>query len=143
MPTDTVVESPSIEVMCVAGDRREPITVQAPKTLHRLETSLRSLRGRKFYGVVYDGEYKACVAIHPNDDLSSLPHPAFTIPGGRYVHRRLPDWGHQTEMIGQIVEELSARHDYDSSRPVIEFYRSHRELVIRVPVSGHPSDYRG
>jgi hypothetical protein len=26
------------------------------------------------------------------------------------------------------------RSDYDPSRPVIEFYRSHTELVIRVPV---------
>ncbi len=143
MPTDTVVEAPSIRVMYVAGDRHESIPVQAPRELHQLETSLPSLRGRKFYGVVSDGEYKACATIRPDHDMSSLPHPTFTIPGGLYVHRRLPDWGHQTGVIGQIVEELFARPDHDSSRPVIEFYRSHRELVIRVPVSSHLSDHRG
>ena len=143
MPSDTVVETPGIKVMYVAGDRHQPIPVQAPRALHLLEASLPCLRGRKIYGVVFDSEYRACATIHPDDDMSSLPHPTFTIPGGRYVHRRLPDWGHRTEMIGPIVEELSARPDYDSSRPVIEFYRSHNEPVIRVPVSSSPSDHRG
>ncbi len=146
MPRDTVVDSPSIEVMYVAGDRREPIPIQAPKVMSQLEASLPSIRGRKFYGVVHDGEYRACVAIRPEidttdettddttGDTTSLPHPRFTVPGGRYVHRRLPDWDNKTEIIGRVVDELAARPDYDSSRPVIEFYRSHTELVIRVPV---------
>lgn len=134
MPRDTVVESPSIEVMYVAGDRRESIPAQASKAMPQLEASLSSLRGRKIYGVVHDGEYRACVAIRSGDDITSLPHPRFTVPGGRYVHRRLPDWGNKTHIISQVVDELTARPDHDSSRPVIEFYRSHTELVIRVPV---------
>ena len=138
MPRDTVVDSPSIEVMYLAGDRQEPIPVQASKVMPQLEASFPSIRGRKFYGVVHKGEYRACVAIRPedhsNENTTSLPHPRFTVPGGRYVHRRLLDWDNKTEIIGGVIDELTARPDYDSSRPVIEFYRSHTELVIRVPV---------
>jgi hypothetical protein len=44
------------------------------------------------------------------------------------------DWEKHPDAIGEAVDELCARSDYDPSRPVIEFYRSHTELVIRVPV---------
>jgi hypothetical protein len=44
------------------------------------------------------------------------------------------DWEKHPDAIGEAVDELCARRDYDPSRPVIEFYRSHTELVIRVPV---------
>ena len=93
-----------------------------------------SLRGKKFYGVVVDGEYRACVRVNSGEDPELREYLSFTIPGGRYVHRRPVDWDHHVELIGRSVNELIARADYDSSRPVIEFCRSHTELVIRVPV---------
>jgi hypothetical protein len=135
MPIDTIVDSPPIPVMYVAGDRSRPIGEQAPLAVDELETSLSSLRGRKFYGVVVDGEYRACARVSSDEDINNLKYPSFTIPGGRYVRRRLVDWNYQVELIGRSVNELIARADYDSSRPVIEFYRSHTELVIRVPVT--------
>lgn len=134
MPTDTIVESSSIEAMYVAGDGNEPNPVQAPKVFQELEASLPTLRGRKFYGLVFDGEYKACVELNAGHDASTLPFPTLTIPGGRYVHRRMPDWEKHPHAIGEAVDELCTRSDYDPSRPVIEFYRSHTTLVIRVPV---------
>ena len=135
LPTDTLVESFSIEAMYVAGDPSEPIPVQAPKVFQELEASLPTLRGRKFYGLVEDGEYRACVELSADHDASTLPFPTLTIPGGRYVHRRMPDWEKHPQAIGEAVDELCTRADYDPSRPVIEFYRSHNELVIRVPVN--------
>jgi len=120
--------------MYVAGDGTEPIPVQAPKVFQELEASLPTLRGRKFYGLIEDGEYRACVELNAGHDPSTLPFPTLTIPGGRYVHRRMPDWEKHPDAIGEAVDELCARSDYDPSRPVIEFYRSHSELVIWVPV---------
>ena len=134
MPIDTIVDSPPVPVLYIAGDRNMPISEQAPLAVEQLESSLVSLRGKKFYGVIVDGEYRACVRISSDEDIDHRKYLSFSIPGGRYVHRRLVNWDHEVELIGQSVNELIARPDYDSSRPVIEFYRSHTELVIRVPV---------
>ncbi len=133
-PRDTIVESPPVEVLYVAGDSTRPIAEQAPLAVERLESSLTSLRGKKFYGVVVDGEYRACVQVNSDADIAELDYPKYVVPGGRYVHRRLVDWDQQVELIGQSVAELCDRVDFDPSRPVIEFYRSHSELVIKVPV---------
>ena len=94
-----------------------------------------TLVGQKFFGVVVDGEYRACVRVDPNSSNKEFTQfTEFTIPGGRYVHRRLVDWDHDVGLLLQAVEELMARSDYDPTRYVIEHYRSHTEVVIRVPV---------
>lgn len=134
MPVDTVVDSSPIEVKYVAGDKNKPISDQAPVAMEQLESSFTSLRGERFYGVVVDGEYRACVGVRPDNENEALNLPSFTVPGGRYVHRKLADWDNDVGLIGRSVNELISRPDYDANRPVIEFYRSHTELVIRVPV---------
>jgi hypothetical protein len=134
MPTDTTIDTPSILVTCVAGDKSKPISEQAPAAVDELETAMPTLQGIKFFGVVVDGEYRACVRVNQNNELGTMGYPPFTIPGGRYVHRQLIDWDHDIESIGQTVDELLMRPDYDSTRYVIEHYRSHTEIVIRVPV---------
>ena len=136
MPTDTIVESKEIQVAYVAGDSARSIAEQAPKAVDELELAIPTLVGNKFYGIVVEGEYRACVQIDgssDNDSIESLPK--FTIPSGRYVHRRLVDWNHNVELLLKTVEELMARTDHDPSRFVIEHYRSHTEVVIRVPVT--------
>ena len=136
MPADTIVESNEIQVVYVAGDRSRSIAEQAPQAVDELESVIPTLVGNKFFGVVVEGEYRACVRIDgsiDNDFIDSLPK--FTIPGGRYVHRRLVDWNHNVELLVRAVEELTSRADHDPSRFVIEHYRSHTEVVIRVPVA--------
>ena len=134
MPIDTIVDSPPIPVMYVAGDKSKPIGEQAPQAIDELENAMPSLQGSKFFGLVVDGEYRACVRINADEQPQGVNYPKFTIPGGRYVHRRLVDWNHEVELIGQTVSDLMSRPDYDSTRHVIEHYRSHTEIVIRVPV---------
>lgn len=135
MPADTIVESPDIPVLYVAGNRSRPISEQAPQAIDKLESMMPSLVGRRFFGVVVDGEYRACVEKNPDIDPGELSSsPEFMIPGGRYVHRRLIDWEHNVELLVQAVEELTARSDHDPSRYVVEHYRSHTEVVIRAPV---------
>ena len=82
MQIDTIVDSPPSPVMYVAGDRSRPIGEQAPAAVDELETSLSSLRARKFYGVVVDGEYRACVRVRSDEDINNLKYPSFTISGG-------------------------------------------------------------
>lgn len=128
----SIIDVAEIPVTYVAGDRTLPIPEQAPVAFERLESELTSIRGRKFFGVVQAGEYRACVAIGPNESQTLFP--VFKIPGGRYFCRRLDGFLSDASKIGQLVEQLVNRSDFDSSRPVIEFYRGHDELSIRVPV---------
>jgi hypothetical protein len=134
MMTDTIVAVPDISVMYVVGEVGKPIAEQAPKAFKKLEAKLSSLKGRKFYGIVLGDEYRACVAIDPNDDPLSLPHPTWTLPGGKYVRRRISNWEDNLHLIGGTCETLSCRPDFDPSRPCIEYYRSRTELLVMVPV---------
>jgi hypothetical protein len=89
---ESIVVISEIPVMFVAGDRTWPIAEQAPVAFAKLEGKLATLRGRRFYGVVVDGQYRACVAIRPEDHTDALPHPTWIIPGGRFARRKLPHW---------------------------------------------------
>jgi hypothetical protein len=134
MSIDTIVIVPDTTVMYVAGVVGKPIAEQAPNAFTELEAKLSSLTGRKFYGVVLGDEYRACVAIGPNDDSLSLPHPTWTLPGGRYVRRRVRNWEANLHLIGLTCQTLRQRSDFDPSRPIIEYYRSQKELFVLVPV---------
>ena len=123
-----------MEYTYVAGERGRPIPEQAPEAFRRLESKLPSLKGRRFYGVELDDEYRGCVGIIENDDLSSLPHPTWVIPGGKYVRRKIKNWEENTDLIGPAFEELHRENDTDPSRPYIEYYRSQRELFLMIPV---------
>ncbi len=135
MPSDTIISLSNIPVMFVAGERGRPIPEQAPAAFRKLEAKLPSLKHRKFYGVTVGDEYRACVAIDAGEELSSAPHPAWTIPGGKYVRRRIADWERNLHLIGPTFAELRARYEVDPSRPFIEHYRSQRELLLMVPVT--------
>ena len=129
----SIVTMPDIAVMYVAGQRGTPFNEQAPDSFSRLEAKLSSLKGRKFYGAVIGDEYRACTALEPTDNVASLPHPTWTLPGGRYVRRLIADWENNRHLIGPTFADLRSRKDMDSSRPCIEFYRSQRELFVLVP----------
>lgn len=132
MFTGSIIDAPEIPVKFVAGDRALPVPEQAHSAFEQLEQSLGSIRGRKFYGVVSGGEYRACVAIQPNEPADSTP--VYLIPGGRYYCHRIDGFLGDPSRIGQLAEDLIARSDFDSSRPVVEFYRGHDKLSLRVPV---------
>lgn len=134
MSSDTIVVIEQIAVMYIAGKQGEPIADQAPVAFEQLEAKLDSLKGKKFYGVILDDEYRACVAIDQNSKTSTLPFPIWSIPGGKYVRRKIPNWEENLTMIGKTFDELCQRPDFDPSRPLIEYYRSQKELLLMVPV---------
>jgi hypothetical protein len=134
MDRDTIVTIPDIAVMYVAGEAGRPIAEQAQAAFPALEAKLPTLKNRQFYGVGVGAEYRACVAIDDRDDPLALPHPRWTIPGGRYARRRVADWERNTARIKPTFDALRERADFDPSRPWIEFYRSRSELFVMVPV---------
>lgn len=134
MTDDTIVTLPDTPVMFVAGQAGKSIAEQAPRAFEALEAKLPSLKGRKFYGAALGDEYRACVGIHPSDDPRSLPHPTWILPSGKYVRRRILDWGQHLDVIGPTMQALLGRPDVDTSRPCLEFYRSQKELLVMVPI---------
>lgn len=134
MPTDTKVNIQDITVMYVAGKKEKPLMDQAPEAFKILQEGLPSLKGRKFYGVTVEGEYRACVALDSSYDTLPLPHPTWTIPGGRYACRKLKNWQENIHLIGSMLWELCKRLDIDQTRLCIEFYKSRKELWLMAPI---------
>ena len=129
-------------------ETRDPIPVMyvvspngtdgAAEAFDRLEARLPSLKGRKFYGTMLNGEYRACVALAPQDRPADMGLETWTIPGGAYVRRKLPDWPEHVAEIGQIFGALEAEHPRDPGRPNVEFYRSQKELLLFMAVASRP-----
>ena len=76
---DAIVELEPVDVVFSRGRKGLAIHEQAPAAFDALEAHLPTLRKKRFYGVVIDGEYRACVAI--DDDTRGLDLPRWTIPG--------------------------------------------------------------
>lgn len=121
-----------IQVMFV---RAEGGSEGAKEAFDKLESRLPSLRGRKFYGTYHAGEYRACVALRPEDDPSAMGLDVWVIPGGRYVRAKVKDWSRRIPEIGKTFTALAEQYPADPSRPSIEYYRSQQELILHLPVS--------
>lgn len=107
----------------------------AGKAFDMLEARLPSLKGRKFYGTMLNGEYRACVAIERQDAPASMGLETWTIPGGAYVRRKLEGWSERLPEIGTIFGALAAEYPRDPARPNVEFYRSQKELLLFMAVT--------
>ena len=134
---DSYVERRDLEVLRVRADMKGKGPGDA---FQRLEATLPSLQGRNFYGsirLLEDGEeYYACVERAPGDDAEKMGLETATLPGGLYVRRKLFDW-EKLVAGGKLPEasrDLAESHDIDRSRPELEYYRSHTELHILLPV---------
>jgi len=97
--------------------------------------NLVGLKGRRMFARIDEtaGTYTVCTPRKPGDafDLN-----VGVLPGGRY--RRTVLEGEPPALYGRIgpaMEELKALGPWDSSRPLIEFYRRHTVIELWVPVS--------
>jgi hypothetical protein len=129
---DQIVEFGGFEVVYVSGERGQPIPEQAPAAFDSLEARLPTLKNKRFYGVVIDGTYRACVAL--DEDTRTLDLPRWVIPSGRYAVGKIANWEQHRDSIGPTVAALCGRSDFDATRPLIEFYRSQAELRLLAPV---------
>ena len=136
--TETYLELQEIPVLRCRADMRG----KGPSAAFEyVESKLPTLRGRKFYGVFRetpDGEeYYACVARIDSDDPQTMELEAGVIPGGWYARRKLRDWEKFLSQLPKIFGEMARAVEVDPSRPSLEFYRSHAELHLLVPVRAH------
>lgn len=97
--------------------------------------NLVGLKGRRMFARVDEsaGTYTVCTPVKPADSFSLT---VGVLPGGRY--RRTVLEGEPPGLHGRIgpaMEELKALGPWDSSRPLVEFYRRHTAIELWVPVS--------
>jgi len=120
-----------IDVMCVVA-QGGPSGGSA--AFHALESPLKGLKGRRFYGTYLAGEYRACVALQPDDDPATLGLSTWTIPGGKFERRKLMGWQNRLAEIKATFVAMADQFEADESRPSVEFYRSAQELIMFLPV---------
>jgi hypothetical protein len=134
---DTYVERSEVEVLQVKADMKGSGPAGA---MRLLESKLPTLKGRKFYGAFRlleeSEEYFACVERIASDDPTRMGLDVGTLPGGLYVRRKLNDWERiiASGKLGEHFQELIRTHEFDQSRPEIEYYRSMSELHLLLPV---------
>jgi hypothetical protein len=135
---DSLVERRELVVLRLRADMRGKGPAEA---FERLERTLPTIRGRRFYGafrILPEGEeYFACVERIATDDAERMALEVATLPGGRYMRRRLFDWLKTIESgdLGKQYQEMVRSYPVDPSRPSLEFYRSQKEMQILLPVT--------
>lgn len=107
----------------------------AEEAFKKLEDAIKwQLKGRKFYGTMFNGEYRANLAIVEGEDPEKLGFPTWTIHGGKYYREKINDWEKHIAEIAQKCDEIIQKVRYDDSRPIVEFYRSLKELLLFIPI---------
>jgi hypothetical protein len=103
----------------------------ASAAFEELERRLPTLRGRKFFATCRGRDYRAGVKRSHDDVPEAMGLEAGVIPGGRYAKRRLEGG---PEHIASTFDAMAKEFPQDTSRPCIEFYRRHDEVILLLPV---------
>lgn len=132
-----VVNLPTIPVMCSMVVGVEDVS----KAVDSVEEKLNhKLTGRKCYGVSAEDQkglhYRACVAIQEGDDPAVLGLTSSEIPGGKYAKDRIRPWDYRKDVPILIAkfEKMAQEHEADKTRPSVEFYRRHDDLILYLPI---------
>jgi len=101
-----------------------------------LESKLPTLKGRRFYGIFnpFTDEYRACVVKAEGENAAKMGLEEWTISGGAYASRKVADWPSKVADFPRLFMEMAANNTVDRTRPSVEFYRSHKEAVLYLPV---------
>ena len=110
-----------------------------------LESHLETLRGRRFYGLLYPSEtgleYHAGLVPKDEEEEREFVQHGFSvrdISGGSCARIKLQDWTEKTDQIGPAFASMMEIYEIDPSRPQMEFYRSLKELHLLLPVVLQP-----
>ncbi len=107
-----------------------------------LESRLRSIKGRKFYGafriVPEAAEYFACVAKSAREDSASMQLEGGQIPGGHYIRHRLFEWSKAAAegKLTSVSQDRARYYDVDRTRPELEYHRCMEEMHLLLPAQG-------
>lgn len=133
----SVVELSPIPVMCSTVVGVEDVSKAVSAVEEKLD---HKLTGRKCYGVSTEDEtglhYRACVTIQERDDPASLGLEVSEIPGGKYAKDRIRPWDYTKDVpeLAAKFERMSEEFEADESRPSVEFYRRHDDLILYLPI---------
>ncbi len=130
-----IVDVPEIKIMYVIADGGVKGSRGA---FAKLESCLPTLKGRKFYGLIFGipphDTYWAAVASLDTDNPTEKFLKIGVIPGGNYAQERIKNWNENILTIDQAFQRLSRQNTIDSSRPSVEFYRSMKDMLVRLPI---------
>ncbi|MCB1208906.1 MAG: hypothetical protein KDK97_06245 [Verrucomicrobiales bacterium] len=106
-----------------------------------IESHLKTLKGRRFYGLVYESdegmEYFA--GLVPDSEIeerrfAAIGFPITEVEGGACARIKLLDWTSKTAQIGVSFGAMIGQFGIDTSRPQMEYYRSLSELHLLLPI---------
>ncbi len=120
----TRVETPVLFVRASGGP------AGAAAAFARLEAALGGPRGRRFWGWLQAGEYRACVVRQAGDDPAFLGVEEGALPAG--LHARARHDG-PFPAIHETFAALLREHPEDSARPSLEEYRRADEVWVYLP----------
>ena len=133
----TSVHLPALSLVVVRAENDRESEIKA--AWRALESKLRSLKGRKFYGVCQNEDrgsvYYAGLEPLDAEEVKLLGLPTLSVKGGKYARVKLSDWPKHTDQIRSIFDELETSFRTDPGRPVLEHYRSHSELHLLAPLA--------
>jgi len=134
----TIVEQPSLRLITVKSKSFPDGNGEA---MAAIESHLKTLRGRKMYGLVYESEdgmdYHA--GLIPEDETEEkkfveLGFEVLQVEGGSCARVKLLDWSSRIDQIGPTFGAMIREYGIDPSRPQMEFYRSQTELHLLLPL---------
>ena len=79
--------------------------------------------------------YTVCTPVRQGDNPEALGLQTGTLPGGAYLRGRLV--GEPSviySLIGPGMDELRTMVEFDTARPLVEFYRRHDQVELWVPI---------
>lgn len=94
----------------------------------------RKIKGRKAYGLIYNGEYFAGLVSDGELEERVAGLHVVEVTGGPCARIKLEDWQKNIAEIGPLFAQMAAEYEVDPSRPAMEFYRSFTELHLLLPV---------
>lgn len=134
----TIIEQPSLRLISAKSKQFPEGNGEAMRSI---ESQLETLKGRKFYGVVYESgdEMDYYAGLVPEDDIdeqrfAELGFPAMDIKGGKCARFKLLDWSTKIDQIGPTFGAMIDEYGIDPTRPQLEFYRSLSELHLLLPI---------
>lgn len=132
----TLVDMPDL---LLAACRAESFPDGIKDAWERLEARMPSLKGRRFYGLTTcEGGglmYYAAVQVASEEEAAALGFPMIHVKGGRCARVKVMDWPNRVEEIGAIFAELMRNYPMAPNAPTLEYYRSHSELHLLVPLA--------
>lgn len=134
----TIIQQPALRLISAKSKNFPEGNSEA---MSSIESHLKSLRGRKFYGLAYekDSGMDYYAGLLPDNDIeerrfAELGFPTMEVEGGICARVKLLDWSLKIDQIGPTFGAMIDEYGIDSSRPQMEFYRSLSELHLLLPV---------